>query len=272
MQEYYQRRKAFWLGLTLAGLVALLMVQTKFPGATPINSLTAASPFALAGGCFAFWIWPTAQRKLGTQSQSQPPSPTSPGNPMLRQPGYGCGLLVGMFLLSLGGCTGIGMEGIGNSQAYVPGAIPAMYFSLFILAAIYKSWVRWMEVDVSSLKLYQHDVLFGLKVTKPPREAIQYLAVCLNSGSNYATYGFTGRGQYMSLGPAVPDYRLARQEGQKLADQLMIPLLDVNSNAHPDRIHSQLRSGTVPQVQDDWLPTTFPESLQTHRNPLPPID
>ena len=271
MSEYSVRRRVFWLIGVIGAALTLSLLGQAHPQTPFFTVLVAGSPFYLGIALLAFFLWPTPNRTLGTTTRDKAPAPLRPGNPILRQPGPGCSLTLAFLGMWFAGCTGIGMDSIGHHDDPIEGALFAVFISASLLCWAWWSWVRWIEVDVETLRLHEHHLLFGLKVSQPPRSAIEYLAVCWKDG-NYSTFGFTGKGLYLCLGQISGEHKVVLADAQKLADQLMVPLIQTSPNLHPDRLFSQMRSGQAPTLQNDWLPTTMSATLESERSPLPPID
>jgi len=242
---------------------------------TAVQSLAwwvASSTLMLLCACSIYCAVPTPARKLGTQSRDRVPQPTRPGNPILRQRSPGCSLVLGAFLASLVGCSGLVYTSDNDSLLGL--SLMMMYLSLALLATIFALEARWLELDVETLQVLQHRVLFGLRRTRLiTSTAMKALAACRTATlSGHSVFAFTLDGEALPLCSESNNLKEIQFEAERLADQLMVPLLVGLENHTNYEIANRLRhhKPDLLSQRQDWTPTEMPCELQVYRSILPP--
>lgn len=271
--EHKRRRKfAICLGGPLGLCAASSVYLADFHNLTSTSLWSCCLPFLLGGMTLVYWLLPHSGGRLGSQAHGVPPRPLRAGNPMLRQSNQAGSWLVALFLLSFVGCVGVAA----SQDGLVFWGLTSMYASLGMVFAILMSEAQWLELDVDSLRIFRHRVTMGLqRTTLQPQQAIRALAACRSASMvNYNVFAFTQDGWSLPLTLERSDLKETQFEAERLADQLMVPLLvgvEQQNNLHLARSLRGRTDEALP-LRRDWRPTSVPPELAQHRSTYPPID
>jgi hypothetical protein len=234
------------------------------------------SPFVLASFIAVYRLCPYAGGRLGSAGQGAKPRSWREGNPAIRQPSGGGSVLMMLLILSFVGCTSIVITANGNNDLTLT-SLPLMYVSLALVFYLVMSQVRWIELDIDSLRIIRHKVIRGLQISEvqSESESVRALGVCRGSfGGPFKIFAFARNGMAIPLSQEQADLKQVQFEAERLADQLMVPLLRSMENQAPETVARHLRSladDKLP-VRRDWAPLTLPDGALAHRSTYPPID
>jgi len=232
------------------------------------------APFILGWAMLIYRFYPVKNGRMGTAAQGARPRLWREGNPAIRQPNGVFNALMLCGALSVMGCIGV----YATTEANLVGvALPMMYVTLGLIWLIMLAQARWIELDIDSLRIIRHSVLQGLQVSEvqSEREAVRALGVCRGAyGGPFKIFAFCKDGSSIPLTPEQTDLKQIQFEGERLADQLMVPLLRGMENQSPEAVSRHLRSLADEKmpVRRDWAATTMPPELAEHRSTYPPID
>ena len=231
------------------------------------------SPFLLGWFGLLYRFVPFQNGNLGSAAQGDKPRLWRQGNPAIRQPSSMGAWLMALFLISVMGCVGLAATGEGLTAT----AVPMMYLSLGLIFSMVMSLARWIELDVDSLRIIRHRVCFGLQTSEvqPEKEAVRALGVCRSSyGGPYKIFAFCKDGSVFPLSQEQVDPKQISFESERLADQLMVPLLREMENQSPEMVARHVRSLSDDKlpVRQDWKEVSVPAGMQAHRSIYPPID
>lgn len=238
-----------------------------------LASWVSLSPFLLGWFALVYRFVPFGGGRMGSAGQGARPRLWRQGNPAIRQPSGAGSWLLALGLLSVVGCVGVAFNGGGLSLT----ALPMMYMALALVFFLVMSRVGWIELDIDSLRIIRHRVCFGLQLSQvqPEKEAVRALGVCRGSyGGPYKIFAFCKEGSAIPLSLEQTDLKQISFESERLADQLMVPLLRNMENQSPETVARHVRSladDKLP-VRQDWGVVSMPEGLQAHRSLYPPID
>jgi len=231
------------------------------------------SPFVL--GCFAliYRFIPYQNGRMGSAGQGEKPRMWRQGNPAIRQPSSAGSWVMALLLLSVMGCVGM----LAISDGLTAAAFPMMYVSLALIFAMVMAQARWIELDIDSLRIIRHRVCYGLQTSEvqAQKEAVRALGVCRGSyGGPFKIFAFCKDGSAIPLSQEHSELKQISFESERLADQLMVPLLRNMENQAPETVARHVRSLTDDKlpVRQDWGAVSLPEGLQAHRSTYPPID
>ncbi|MBX3169617.1 MAG: hypothetical protein KF760_19600 [Candidatus Eremiobacteraeota bacterium] len=236
-------------------------------------SWVSLSPFVLGWFALIYRFVPFLNGRIGTAGQGAKPRLWRQGNPTIRQPSGAGSWLVALGLLSIMGCIGMAVTG----ESLTLTAFPMMYVSLALVFFLIMAQVRWIELDIDSLRIIRHRVCYGLQISavQPEKEAVRALGVCRGSYAGpFKVFAFCKDGSAIPLSQEYTDLKQISFESERLADQLMVPLLRNMENQSPETVARHVRSLSDDKlpVRQDWGVVTMPEGLQAHRSIYPPVD
>lgn len=231
------------------------------------------SPFVLGWFALIYRFVPFRSGRIGSAEQGARPRLWRQGNPAIRQPSGTGSWLMALGLLSVMGCMGMAA----TAESLTLPAFPMMYVALALLFFLVMSRVSWIELDIDSLRIIRHRVCYGLQTSEvqPEKEAVRALGVCRGSyGGPFKIFAFCKDGNAIPLSQQQTDLKQITFESERLADQLMVPLLRNMENQSPETVARHVRSLTDDKlpVRQDWGVVAMPEGLQAHRSTYPPID
>ncbi len=231
------------------------------------------SPFLLGWFALIYRFVPFLNGRMGTAAQGDKPRLWRQGNPVLRQPSSRGTWLIALGLLSVMGCMGL----VSTGQSLALTAFPMMYIALTLTFFLVMAQVRWIELDIDSLRIIRHRVCYGLQTSavQPEKEAVRALGVCRGSyGGPFKIFAFCKDGSAIPLSLEQVDLKQIAFEAERLADQLMVPLLRGMENQSPETVARHVRSLADEKlpVRQDWGVVAMPDGLQGHRSTYPPID
>lgn len=236
-------------------------------------SWVSLSPFILGWFALIYRFLPYKNGRMGSAAQGHRPRMWREGNPAIRQPSGAGSWVMALLLCSVMGCVGM----LALSDPLTSAAFPLMYISLALLFFLVMAQARWIELDIDSLRIIRHRVCYGLQTSEvqPEKEAVRALGVCRGSyGGPFKIFAFCKDGSAIPLSQEQSDLKQISFESERLADQLMVPLLRNMENQAPETVARHVRSlgdDKLP-VRKDWAAVSMPESLQAHRSTYPPID
>ena len=280
MSEFDDRKEHRYrskFALSLGSLLGLL-VASSLLGTVDFSSphwWVSCTPFMLAGQILVYGFTPYPDRRLGSRPHGSPPRLLRPGNPVLRQSSGASMLLLGLFLASFIGCTALmGVASADDPMSY--SSIPLMYFTLGLIFITSTSTCQWLELDVDSLRVVRHRVTHGLQRSNlQGDQAIRALGACrtANMGA-YNVFAFTQEGQSLPVGQEKGELAEVQFEAERLADQLMVPLLVgvEQQNCYNIARNMRGRGDESLPLRRDWMATGMPDGLAEHRSLFPPID
>ena len=240
---------------------------------TPSTGVILA-PFVLGFAMLIYRLFPVKNGRMGTAAQGDPPRLWRQGNPAIRQPNHFFNALMLCGALSVVGCVGV----LATTENNLVGvALPMMYIGLGLICLLMLTQARWIELDIDSLRIIRHSVMQGLQISEvqSEREAVRALGVCRGAyGGPFKIFAFCKDGGFIPLTAEQLDLKQIQFEGERLADQLMVPLLHGMENQSPEGISRHLRSLTDEKmpVRQDWVATTLTAELAQHRSTYPPVD
>ena len=232
------------------------------------------APFVLGWALLIYRLCPVKNGRMGTAAQGAPPRLWRQGNPAIRQPNGAFSALMLCGALSVLGCVGVFATTEGD---LVGVALPMMYIGLGLICLMMLAQARWIELDIDSLRIIRHSIVQGLQVSEvqSEREAVRALGVCRGAyGGPYKIFAFCRDGSAIPLTAEQSDLKQIQFEGERLADQLMVPLLRGMENQSPEAVARHLRSLADEKlpVRQDWAAVTMPPELAQHRSTYPPVD
>lgn len=232
------------------------------------------APFVLGWFALIYRLCPIKNGRMGTAAQGERPRLWREGNPAIRQPNGAFSALMLCGALSVLGCIGVFATTGGD---LVGVALPMMYVGLGLVCLIMLAHVHWIELDIDSLRIIRHSVLHGLQISQVQSEgeAVRALGVCRGAyGGPFKIFAFCKDGSSIPLTAEQADLKQIQFEGERLADQLMVPLLRGLENQSPEAVSRHLRSLSDDKmpVRQDWAATTVPAELAQHRSTYPPVD
>lgn len=278
--EHRQRLK---FGLALAPLLGLtswfLVMQQEIGDPLRLDlwdhpaCWVSLSPFVLGWFGLLYRFLPLKNGRIGSAGQGDKPRLWREGNPAIRQPSGAGSWVLGLILLSVMGCVGM----VAASDSLTLAAFPMMYVSLAVVFFLVMTRVRWIELDIDTLRIIRHRVCYGLQISEvqPEKEAVRALGVCRGSyGGPFKIFAFCKDGSAIPLSHEQSDFKQISFESERLADQLMVPLLRNMENQAPETVARHVRSLSDEKlpVRQDWGAVSMPEALQAHRSIYPPID
>ena len=233
-------------------------------------------PFVLAAFIVVYRYFPYPEGRLGTAPQGQRPRAWREGNPAIRQPSGMATWVAILILASFGGCTSMLMTNLPGQNVFELG-LPLMYVSLAMIFFMRMCQAHWIELDIDSLRIIRHRVIRGLQTSEvhSEHESVRALGVCRGSfGGPYKIFAFSRNGLAVPLSQEQVDLKEIQFEAERLADQLMVPLLRSVENQTPDSVARHLRSLSDEKlpVRHDWAPVTVPAAVASHRSTYPPVD
>lgn len=238
-----------------------------------LASWISLSPFVLTWFGLIYRFLPYKDGRMGSAGQGDKPRLWRQGNPAIRQPSSAGSWVLALFLLSVMGCMGM----LAGSDNLTVTAFPMMYVSLALVFFLVMTRVHWIELDIDSLRIIRHRVCYGLQLSEvqPEKEAVRALGVCRGHfGGPFKIYAFCKDGSAIPLSQEQSDLKQIAFESERLADQLMVPLLRNMENQAPETVARQVRSLSDDKlpIRQDWAEVTVPEGLQAHRSVYPPVD
>jgi hypothetical protein len=280
LREHRHRLK---VGLALAPFLGLvfwfLALQQVIEDPLSLNlwsnpaSWVSLSPFVLCWFGLLYRFIPYQNGRMGSSGQGDPPRLWRQGNPAIRQTSSAVAWLMALFLGSVVGCAGL----VSTGSPLTVAALPLMYVSLAMVFFLVMTQARWIELDVDSLRIIRHRVCFGLQTSEvqPERETVRALGVCRGSyGGPYKIFAFCKDGSAFPLSQDQSDLKQVTFESERLADQLMVPLLTKMENQSPETVARHVRSLSDEKlpVRQDWGAVSVPAGVREHRSIYPPID
>lgn len=260
------------LGLPLGVAGGLTLFSSEIQSYTSTGLWSCCLPLVLTAMSLIYWVLPHRGGRLGSAAHGAPPRLLRPGNPVLRQSSQAGSILLSMFLLSFVGCIGL----VTTCDDMTGWGMFAMYAGLAVLFTILMSQTQWLELDVDSLHIFRHRVTYGLqRTTAQNKQAVRALAACRTASMvNYNVFAFTQDGNSLPISRDRSDLKEVQFEAERLADQLMVPLLvgvEQQNNLHLARSIRGRKDEALP-LRRDWRPTRMPDELAGHRSTFPPID
>lgn len=235
--------------------------------------LTSMPAIPMVMGGFAGFVFPVPKGKFGTRGWGDAPTPLRAGNPLLPQRTHLVNWLAVCTLLGFSGCivaatTSRGPEihtQLGMLLAYVAAGL------LFIVIAAQRTW---LELDADSLRILRHRMLFGLRRSSVlDGSAIRCVACCRASSGDFDVFAFTRDGKAFPMSSSFSGVEDANFQAERLADRLMVPLVEGYTHRDPDslvQLGRTTRDDAMP-YRKDWLPVGVPHDLAAHRGELPPL-
>lgn len=213
---------------------------------------------------------------FGSAPQAAPPKRLREGNPLVRTSDQRGSFLLGLVALSVAGCSGLNATSLAYESYYW--ALSGMYLSLGLIWWSYSAHTCWLELDAEQLRVWQHRMFYGLKLSREQEGKVRAVAVCVlgnnADGPLYAPFAFTEKHQAFPAGPGVSSLERAGFEAQRLADQLNVPMLEGMEQLQHEQVRGNLSRTSDAHLpfRKDWLPVSVPHDLVSARSVLPPLD
>ena len=267
--EFRRRRLAGGLACLTGLLVYFFLLGPRRAWEVPLGLFWAQVSFA--AGFAVMWRAGDAFASAGV---AKAPRPLRSGNPVCPGKGRDWGGLVAVLFLGMAGCQGF-------TQEQLPGAPEYNQALLFSYVCALGLWLPgslsrcWYELDVDSLRVFEHRMLLGLRRTRPVTEGpIRFVAVARTAALEYEVYAVTRNGtEAVPLGCRTPTEEQALFHASRLADTLMVPLLERYRNQSIEVVAATLQregEGVFP-FRKDWERMAAPLELESSRSVLPPL-
>jgi hypothetical protein len=259
------RRRAFTaLGCSLVAAVAGALSAAE---SAPFFALLAS----MLGGVAGF-VLPVPGGKLFSRGHGAAPDPVRPGNPLVAQRSQSLSWLALCTVLAFSGCMGVTVLEEPPDTAQLDVLI--VYACAGILWLLIVAQRTWLELEVGSLQILRHRTLFGLRRSTVLSDSnIRFVVCCRASSGAYDVFAFSRDRQAFPLNGTYTGREDATFQAERLADQLMVPLLEgyADSNWYEILKFARTRPDDQMPFSRSWQAAPTPPRLAAKRSELPPL-